>query len=247
MDQQESLRAETAAQAILSCGASELLDPEAHLTTTFGYPLAIERPPIHEAVVAMAGSSTLSELQSGVSDYKERVIRRVSITNAGQWRSSTEGKWVKDMLNLMGTEIPGFGSWYTADKLKRRGPVPRLRGKQKSDFLASTACSEWVSDLVVACHRRALLGAKPGPHLTPSASTVPPFLSAIDAVSAYCAVYTQYLVRLLTDGALPERNDSGDLEILLYSVDDDHLVVTSERKWASLAERAGYPGRVLSV
>jgi hypothetical protein len=26
---------------------------------------------------------------------------------------------------------------------------------------------------------------------------------------------------LFTDGALPDENDSGDLELLLYSVDDD--------------------------
>jgi hypothetical protein len=49
---------------------------------------------------------------------------------------------------------------------------------------------------------------------------------------------------LLTHGALPEENDSGDLELFLYSTDDDHVVATSEKKWKRMADAAGFGTRV---
>lgn len=236
-----------AAQAILDSGAFELPDPEAHLTTSFGYPLAQPRTPMLHAVRAMAASSTLAELQSGVRDYKERLSRRVSVTAAHGWRSSTEGKWVGDMLGVMRAELPKFAEWYSTDPSQRRGPVPKLRGTARAAFLATTTSSEWFTALTAGCHRRALLGTHRGPHLIPNAAQVPALLKGIHGVSAYCAIYTQYLCRLLADSALPEPNDSGDLELFLYATDDDHAVVTSERKWVALAARAGYPQRVLHV
>ena len=54
-------------------------------------------------------------------------------------------------------------------------------------------------------------------------------------------VYTRYVVRLLTGGMLPNVNDWFDLEIMLYSSDNDHVIVTSERKWESLAAESGMP------
>lgn len=237
----------SAAQAILDSGAVELPDPEAHLTLSFGYPLAQVRTPMLHAVLGMAASSNLAELQSGVRDYKERVSRRVSVTAARGWRSSTEGKWVADMVSVMRAEIPKFAAWYSTAPSQRRGPVPKLRGAAKAAFLAATTSSEWFTALTVGCQSRALLGTHRGPHLIPNAAQVPALLKGIHGVAAYCAIYTQYLCRLLADGALPEPNDSGDLELFLYAIDDDHVVVTSERKWVVLAARAGYPQRVLHV
>jgi len=66
---------------------------------------------------------------------------------------------------------------------------------------------------------------------------------AVHSLSCYCSIYTKYLTRLLTVGALPDPNDSGDIELFLYAVDDEHIVVTSERKWIRMAEGAGFGHR----
>jgi hypothetical protein len=79
---------------------------------------------------------------------------------------------------------------------------------------------------------------------TEAAATV---ARAVASLTCYCAVYTHYLVRLLTQGALPEENDSGDLELFLYAIDDDHIVVTSEKKWKRIADAAGFGSRVRLV
>lgn len=236
-----------AAQAILTSGAAELPDPESHLTGRFGYPLAQAAFSFHEGVVAMAGSTSLTNLVAGVHDLTAWVTRRVSVSTANSWRGTVEGKWVADMLALQKQHIPKFAKWYSPDPTKRKGAVPRMKGADKKNFLASTQSNDWFSALLIACQDRALLGAKRGPHLVPTAAHVTALSRAIEDVAAYCSIYTQYLIRLMIDGALPEPNDSGDLELLLYSVDDDHVVVTSEKKWKTMATRANCPQRVLLV
>lgn len=236
-----------AAQSILDSGATELHDPEAFLTGRFGYPLAEPPASYNHGVIAMANSTSMAQLTAGVRDYTARVSRRVSVTTANSWRVSVEGKWVSDMLALQKQQIPKFATWYDPDPKRRKGAVPKLTGANKKSFLDDTQSAEWLQALLVASQDRALMGAKRGPHLVPTAATVARLSKAIEDVAAYCAIYTQYLIRLMTDGALPEHNDSGDLELLLYSVDEDHVVVTSEKKWKTLATKANCPRRVLLV
>lgn len=236
-----------AAQAIINSGAKELPDPEAFLTERFGYPPAEAIASYHQGVVAMANSQSMAQLTAGVRDYAARVSRRVSVTTANSWRVSVENKWVNDMLALQKQQIPKFAKWYDPDPTKRKGSVPKLSGANKTAFLDDTKSAEWLQALLVACQDRALMGAKRGPHLAPTAGTVTRLSQAIEDVAAYCAVCTQYLIRLMTEGALPEHNDSGDLELMLYAVDDDHVVVTSEKKWKTLATRANCPQRILLV
>jgi hypothetical protein len=234
-----------AAEAILSSGARELPDPETHLAGLFGYTPA--GPPFSfvEGVRAMSHTKNLDELIAGVEDVPAGVVRRVTVPAVGQWRASTEGKWVQDMLSIQTQEIPGFGAWYDPDPTKRGvGRVPALTGQNKANFLAQTKTQQWAMQVVVGCQDRALLAAKAGTVGQPTRATVAKFSTAIQAVSCYCAVYTQYLVRLLTERALPDENDSGDLELFLYSVDDDHVVATFEKKWKAMADAAGFGSRV---
>jgi hypothetical protein len=148
------------------------------------------------------------------------------------------------MLSIQMEKIPNFKNWYHADPAKRKKEVPRLKGGAKRAFLQETTTSEWPITLLVACQERALSGAISNKLLVPTKTTVPRLLDAIAALSCYCAVYTQYLIRLLTAGALPERNDIGDLQLFLYAIDDDHVVVTLEKKWKRIADAAGFGNRV---
>lgn len=243
------LERKAAANAILISGAKELPDQDTYLTRDlFGY--ALKRPPItlNDLVKAMANSREMDSLVSGVIDFAERIVRRVSVAKVQKWREVIEGKWVDDMLSIQRRDIPRFEAWHNSDPATRKQRVPRLRGPEKKTFLDSTKHPAWNLTLVLNLHRRALMGAQPAasPAVPPTeaASTVN---KAITSLSCYCAMYTQYLIRLLIDGALAEPNDSGDLELFIYSVDDDHIVVTSEKKWKRIADAAKFGNRVRPV
>ena len=238
-------RRRNAARAIIDTGATELPDPESFLTQTFGYELAAKPLSIHQGVVAMAASSNMAELEAGIADYHAHLVRRVSVDAATRWRASTEEKWVNDILQVMRDEIPTFEAWYDPDPDKRAtDKVPKLRGKEKKAFIEGTRSNEWSLSLLLACQDRAFFKAKRNGGMKLTTETVPKLLAAMGHVACYSAVYTRYLIRALTDGALPERNDSGDLELFIYAVDDDHVVVTGEKKWVRLCGDAGFANRV---
>ena len=238
-------RRRDAAKAILDSGAVELADPESFLTRTFGYDLAEDPVSIHQGVIAMAESSNMAELEAGVADYKARLVRRVSVNAAERWRASIEDKWVDDILQIMRDNIPKFDAWYDPDPaLRGSNQVPKLRGKDKKAFIESTKSNDWFLSLLLACQDRAFFKAVKDASMLPNKESVPKLLAAIDHVTCYAGVYTRYLIRILTEGALPERNDSGDLELFIYAVDDEHVVVTGEKKWVRMCSDAGFPDRV---
>ncbi len=236
-------RRRDAAKAILDSDATELDDPESFLTRTFGYELAEEPLSVHQGVIAMAESGDMEELEAGVADYQNRLVRRVSVGTAERWRASTEEKWVDDILQIMRENIPNFGTWYETPTEQRAVQVPKLRGKAKATFIKGTKSNDWFLCLLLACQDRAFFKAEKSAEL-PSKENVAKLLGAIDQVACYAGVYTQYLIRSLTDGGLPKRNDSGDLGLFVYAVDDSHVVVTGEKKWVRMCNDAGFSSRI---
>lgn len=141
----------------------------------------------------------------------------------------------------------GFDGWLRADPETRKKQVPRLKGAAKDAFISKTKHAGWNLTLIVNCHRRALMGARKIQSAVLPTEAAVTVSKAVASLTCYCAVYTHYLARLLTRGALPEENDSGDLELFVYAIDDDHMVVTSEKKWKRIADAAGFNGRVRLV
>jgi hypothetical protein len=237
-----------AAAAILSSGAVELPDTDTLLIRDiFGYTPAFPQFSFAEGVKAMARSATMSELTSGVPDFTRGVVRSVSVAAIGQWRQQVEGDWVKDHIALQASTIPGFTQWYDPDPAQRRGAVPKLKGTKKAEFLNQIHSPEFSAALIGDLQKRALLSVVDDASLSASKAKVGKYLEAITAVACFCGCYKEYFARLMTGGLLPQENDSGDIELFLYSADDDHIVVTSDRKWKSLAEAAGFAQRVRTV
>jgi len=232
-----------AARAILDSGAELLPDPELYLTELFRLRPAEGNFDWRQAVAAMAQSTTLEELQRGVADYGALVRRRVNIGFARSYCEGIEQDFVRDMLSLQQSEIPGFSEWYDAPE--RRGNVPQLGGAARDSFLAGTRDPMFTGELMFACLRRASFKASVPPPWPANEDWVRRLVDASHRLEFYCGVYTQYLVRLLTGGMLPRANDWFDLEILMYSESDDAVIVTSDGKWRSMAEATGMPQRVV--
>jgi hypothetical protein len=235
-----------AAKAILDHGAKQLVDPESHLTTLFGLKLAEASFDWSHAVKGVAAAADLNALTAGVADYVDRVLRRVSVDEVGKWRCVTEQQWKDDMLRLMETEIPKFAPWYKLPKDQReKQRKPHLTGDTKKQFIKGTTTHDWLVTLINACFERSLFKADLPDE--PPAGFASAYVKAAEGVTCYCTVYTQYLIKLLTEEMMPQLNDSGDLELFLYSTNDDWVLVTAEKRWADIAARAGYSQRLRKV
>lgn len=114
-------------------------------------------------------------------------------------------------------------------------------------FLNGINSSVFSTAMIVALQTRALLSAVRDASLTPTKAMVDRYLGALNETACFCGCYKEYIVRLITGGLLPQENDSADIELFLYSIDDDHIVVTSDRKWKSIAHAAGFGQRVRTV
>jgi hypothetical protein len=234
-----------AAKAILECGASELPDQDSFLAhSIFGYTLRRPIVRFHDAVVAMANSRSVGSLEGGVANYLENKVRRVDTGLIERWRGFTEGAWVTDMESIQDREISGFSAWRQNREMNPTRRVPRLTGAARQKFMDSTLSPNWNLTLVSFCHQRALLTARKIQPTVPDLVAFETVTKACESLACYCGVYTQYMIRLLTKGALPDRNDSGDLELFIHAIDDDHVIVTSEKKWKTMADLAGFGQRV---
>jgi hypothetical protein len=234
-----------AAKAILDSGAIELPDPDSFLTIAFGYQLAQAHMSVREGVVAMADSANMEELQAGVVDWQNWLVRRVDVGHAGDWRANVEEKWVSDLVQIMRECNSKFGKWYDLAPEKRKiKPVPKLERQEATDFIKFTKSHEWLTALYKACHDRAQANAAVNANMLANPGIGPNTPGANNHPDCYAGVYSQYLIRLLTQGALPRRNDCGDLELFIYAVDDDWVVLTGEEKLVQMCTDAGFGQRV---
>ena len=241
-------RRKAAAQAILDSGAIELPDPQSFLTTTFGYELVAPPFDWSQALIALSQSPDLAALEKGVDDHAARVRRRVVVSEALHWRETTYELWQEDMIALMKEKIPKFEKWYGQDPATRKKQVPKIKKKDQDEILKELTSEPLLTELIVACQTRSFRGAVPPADVeNPPQELVNALHEAIGKIRCYCDVYIQYVVRLLTEEMLPKPNDSGDLELFLYAIDDDHVVVTSDKKWVELGKKAGYKHRVRQV
>ncbi len=70
------------------------------------------------------------------------------------------------------------------------------------------------------------------------------FMATLTNVLCYFGIYSELLKSILSEGRLPKPADSGVLELVIYLVDDSHVVATSDSKWQDYAKRAGFENRV---
>ena len=233
-----------AANAILEHGIGELPDPESHLTMAFGYKLAEPAPSFADAVRALAKAKSLEEAQRGVPDDALRVWRNLNVSRAMIWREKAERAWRYALISLMKENIPGFQKWYAKDPKKRSSSVPKLRSEEKEKFLSGMKSEELSARVISACQMRAFAKADKDDLRVVSKQRANELAAAIPKIACYTQVYKHYLIRLMTEGLLPDENDRADIDFFLYSTDDDHVIATHKKKWIDLAEAARFAQRI---
>jgi len=257
LDESNYARRKASAKAILELGAQELPDPEALLVKAFGYTLEREPLALHDIVRALAQSDSFEEVAQGVPDPDGGVTLSVDLQPIAKWRQETEQKWVEDVTKVVCDFNPKFKTWWDPDPKKRtHRTVPKLRKSEKEKLEKVTKSIACDAGILEACRKRAALSAtresvvdvaqRLGQAINSGApgEGPTPFLEALYSFECYTKMYTRYVVRALTTGELPKPNDSGDLELFLHAVDDDHVIVTSDRKWVEICREAGFAQRV---
>ena len=233
-----------AANVILKHRIDELPDPESHLTKIFGYKLAEPVSSYSDAVRALATGQNLEEVRKGVPDYELRVRWSLDVPFTATWREKTEQEWVDALISLMAENISGFQKWYAKDPKKRSSSMPKLQGGEKKKFLYEMKSREWFSQVISACQMRAFFKADNKDLRMVTKQKVNKLTDAITKIEFYAHMYTYYLIRLMTEGILPKKNDSGNIDFFLYATDDDHIVATNKKKWSALADTAGFSHRI---
>lgn len=233
-----------AANVILKHRIDELPDPETHLAMVFGYELAEPPSSYSDAVRALATGQSLAEVRKDVPDYELRNRWSLDVPFTATWREKGEQEWVDSLISLMQENIPGFQEWYSKDPKKRSPSMPKLRGEDKKKFFYGMKSREWFSQVISACQMRALFKADKNDLRVVTKQKVNKLTDAITTIECYSHIYTQYLIRLMTEGLLPKKNDSGDIDFFLYATDGDHVVTTNKKKWIALADAAGFSQRI---
>ena len=233
-----------AANVILKHRIDELLDPESHLTKIFGYKLAEPSSSYSAAVHALATGQSLAKVRRGVPDYELRDRWCLDVPFVATWREKWEQAWVDSLISLMQENIPGFREWYSEDPKNRSSSVPKLRGEDKKKFLYGMRSREWFAQVISACQVRAFAKAAQIDLRVVTKHKVNKLTDAITKVECYSHMYTQYLIRLMTEGLLPQKNDSEDIDFFLYATDDDHVLATNDKKWIALADATGFSQRI---
>ena len=148
------------------------------------------------------------------------------------------------LISLMKENIPRFRKWCPEDLKKRSPSVPKLQGEEKKRFLDGMKSGEWFVQAISACQMRAFIKADAKALGVSTKEKVDELVAAIPRMECYTLMYTHYLIRLMAEGLLPKKNDSGDIDFFLYSTDDDHVVATNEKKWIAIADAAGFTRRI---
>jgi hypothetical protein len=235
-----------AAQAILSSGAQLLPDIEAYLAKdVFGFTL---RQGIDwlSVIRAMALARSRSELEEGFQDYERGVQTKLDLRGIEAYRATLDEYFLQRMSQLLRTHIAKYDA-LLARHHQRGTCTPRLGKEERDDFSELIENQNYFVSLTAGCIQRALSSAETGPPEPPTEDWARKLFDALDLLRLFIAGYTEYLKRAHLSGKLPEANDWIDLDFFFYSRDDQHIIVTSDKRLASLAVEAGFPQRVLRV
>ena len=229
-DQLEFEKRRCAAKAIIDSGAIELPDPETYIANVFGLPVgdSIEWGSI---LKMFTESSSLTELKV-----------KVNITLAHDWWEDAKKDRYDKFLTEMKSQIGGFETWFAIRSSTSR-VKPRLKGEAKKELLDSKNQLQWMGAVLVTLKDRAMHGnANIAQEV--KAITKGDYADALNLFECYCVVYMQYFSDLLTNGHVPQANDLGDLELFLYTTDENSIIVTFEKRWLAFAKNADYESRV---
>jgi hypothetical protein len=247
MDEQNFEYHRAAIKAMVNLKAKTFPDPHDFLASNI-FGLKLNRLPYDwfEVIRGIASAASFDEMKLDVIDPTDFKKRTLSIDHTRQWREVIDEQWLQDIISILRDQIVNFEKVHKAIKVGERSSMPILR-KDKDSFLDFVNSPQWYIEHLGALYQRALLHGHDPSAIGRSKMPLASFMATLTSVLCYLGIYSEFLKSILSEGRLPKPADNGVLELMIYLVDDSHVVATSDSKWQDYAKRAGFENRVRYV
>ena len=223
-----------AAAAILNHASRIVEDPERHLGTIWQTSLPPLKTDWKDIIKAVSQAPDMASFTNGIIDTVDRVIRSVDYNLATRWRDRVYSNFADDVIKVLDKESPG----YAAARAQKKGLA--MRQTQLTQFQAKMANPGMFAAAILATYQRVRLQVRDAaPQPTKCLQD-----AASQSLTNYARAYSAYLIHIAA-GVAPEPNDWGDLEAFIY-LHDGKKLLTSEKKWYTIAQRAGIERDVLN-
>lgn len=217
-----------AARAVLQHADGILEDPERHLARIWALKIPELTIDWRDGFKAIADAGSMDEIEKGVADFQDKVIRKINLPLLAAWRDQQWQSFEADIIGVIDSVCPGYAQ---ARATKKAIHMDKAAGALFRQFLA---CDEFFNVAVDATRQRVALhlaGVPAGP--TPQQAT-----DARAKLALYAKAYAEYLFKVATKFA-PRPNDWGDIECLVY-VQDGRTLLTFDDNWAEIVTDAGF-------
>lgn len=167
---------------------------------------------------------------------EEKLWQTIDIAWAVDERCKEYAAFYCRTIHMCDKSVPGY-----TDACFRKTQPPRMTKELREDFrksipiLRQSRLQDYVS-WRIAEEKKKNSGAS-------FSATVEIEKAVSDVYNSYITMYIGYAEKLLVEGAKPDINDWGDLELFKH-LHSGHYVVTAEKKWVRIAEKAGLKEQV---
>ncbi|MCC6159754.1 MAG: hypothetical protein IT350_17005, partial [Deltaproteobacteria bacterium] len=171
--------------------------PEKELLSEFGITQSTPSIDWKEILEAMQRAATQKELDGGIPDHENLVIRIVKSSWASQFRNSNDTGFSDDVIDMIEHNLSGYKASV------KRGKVKALNAKQRTKMeeeLRSEAGKAWLTIALFLRTCRVCDGFKIE-RPWPFPETLKKCLSRFEA---YIEIYSQYCIRCASTGRAPK-------------------------------------------
>jgi hypothetical protein len=221
------------ARAVLDHSDGIIIDTETYLSRLWGLTPPDFGIDWRNGFITIADATTLEQITSGVNDFTERVIRRVNVDLARQWRTFHWEDFMHKVEDVIDSEFAGYKA------ARRRGTAVYMNRAQATQFETKVFSNEAQLSILFGTFIRALLVVG-SPMVKPRPEQI---AQAQPALRPYLSAYSRYLVKCATTFA-PDHNDWGDLENFIYLQNDNRLLTRDDR-WLTIAAESGSAAFIL--
>jgi hypothetical protein len=220
-----------AAQAVLDHASEIADDTETHLARLWNVPLTMPAVNWLDGFKAIAQARHAKELETGVSDYEARVVRRIGVDLISRWREIHWKGFASEVVHILDEWIPEYES------ARQKGKREKLAKDNREPFKDAMRSDEIRIPLLFATFERTKLKVESVILPTPEATEL-----AKMALKPYLDAYAEYIIRCAIEMA-PQTNDFGDCESFIY-LQADSALVTSDDRWVKIAQHV-CPGQII--
>ena len=229
-----------AAQALLEHADQIVEDPESHLVRLWGLEPRALALDWRDIVLAVALSTSVGEITTGVIDVATR--RRLSV-DLPLIKSMRVAHWTDfrdTVVDALDVHCPGY------KEAREQGTRISIDSRDETEYRKVLKSDDFKRVLATAIFNRALLAKD----LPPREPTDQEYFNAARMIKCYLDAYVEYIIRCATEFT-PQPNDLGDSECFIYLQGMGGMKLTVEcqscRKAVSLIEGVGFAQTQLGV